>query len=236
VFPQDPGNLRETPGCEGCHSTLDPLADFFKVWGEGGSLYSGKGSTSKTHFAGKDGSSMEDLADIIRGDNAFATCTVQNAWTWLMGRPFYHDEADLRAVLTKYFVATQYNFKELLYALATHSAFTDGSRSDATVGDPLSDPPLGEPPGGVSDRPCDTSVSWAADVQPNIGRCTTCHNGTGGRQDLQTFSSWTTWGSQALNMIASGNMPPGQAGPPVIGAIYDLKEAVRCWIEQGKAP
>ena len=28
-------NLRERPGCSGCHATLDPLADFFLAWGEG---------------------------------------------------------------------------------------------------------------------------------------------------------------------------------------------------------
>ena len=40
------------------------------------------------------------------------------------------------------------------------------------------------------------------------------------------------WRNQALGMMTSGNMPPGQAGPPLIGNVYDLKELVRCWTEQ----
>ena len=54
------------------------------------------------------------------------------------------------------------------------------------------------------------------------------------RQDLTTEDQWLHWGGQAVNMMASGNMPPGQAGPPRIGKVFDLKEAVRCWLEQKK--
>lgn len=55
VFPQDPGNLRETEGCKGCHATLDPLADFFKAWGEGADLYSGRQALVQTQFANQSG-------------------------------------------------------------------------------------------------------------------------------------------------------------------------------------
>ncbi len=233
VFPQDPGNLRETPGCEGCHATLDPLADFFAAWGEGGDLYQGEQSSVDTIFNNQAGNSVYDLAEIIRNDNAFATCTVENVWQWLMGRDFYKEEADLRAGLTNYFVTTNFSFKELVYALATHSAFIEGSRSDATVGDPLEDPPLGEPPGGGEQAECEPDVSFADDIEPNIDQCTSCHNSnSGSRQDLTTEDQWRTWGSQNVSLMASGNMPPGQSGPPVIGPVYELKEKVRCWLEQ----
>jgi hypothetical protein len=146
-----------------------------------------------------------------------------------MGREFYHDEADLRAALTSYFVSTNYNFKELVYAMATHPAFMEGSRADATVGDPLDQPPLGEPPGGEAARPCGT-ISYAADIQPSINKCTGCHGaGNGARAELATQSDWLSWKNQAVNMMASGNMPPGQSGPPLSGTIYDFKENVRCW-------
>lgn len=234
VFPQDPGNLRTTPGCMGCHSTLDPLADFFKVWGEGGGLYAGPGSTVTSSFGGKDGATLSDLANIIRGDNAFGTCTVEKAWSWLMGRDFYHAEADLRAALTSYFVTTNYNFKELVYAIVTHSAFVEGQRSDAVVGDPLEEPPLGQPPGGEVNRPCTTTINFTTDIQPSLTLCTACHSAgnSANLPALDTQAQWLKWRGQAVSMMASGNMPPGQAGPPLIGSVYDLKEKVRCWTEQ----
>jgi hypothetical protein len=232
VFPQDPGNLRETPGCSGCHATLDPLADFFSAWGEGGNLYLGQGDAVFTTFGGQGGSYVADLANIIRSDNAFSTCQVENAWHFLMGRKFYADEADLRASLTAYFVATNYSFKELLYAIATHPGFVDASRTDALVGDPLEQPPLGEPPGGNTERPCDTEIVFDEHIAPTLSLCTNCHRAGTSRQDLSTEAQWEEWAAQAVNMMASGSMPPGQAGPPQIGPVYDMKENVRCWLEQ----
>lgn len=234
VFPQDPGNLRTTPGCMGCHATLDPLADFFAVWGEGGALYQGHGATISSTFAGKSGTTVSDIANIIRSDNAFGTCAVEKAWTWLMGREFYHEEGDLREALSNYFVTTNYNFKELVYAIATHPSFVEATRGDGVVGDPLTQPPLGEPPGGTEVRPCSTTVNFAADILPKVSMCTSCHadGNAAGRVALATEAQWATYGNTAVGLMASGNMPPGQAGPPLIGAVYDLKELVRCWKEQ----
>ncbi len=165
VFPQDPGNLRETPGCSGCHATLDPLADFFNVWGEGGEFYAGRGNAVATSFNGRSGMYVSDLAAMIQTDSAFATCQVQHAWEWLMGRKFYHSEAELRAAFTNYFVGTNYSFKELVYAIATHPAFLEGTRGDGLVTDPLEDPPLGTIAGEV-ERPCETTIDYAADIAP----------------------------------------------------------------------
>lgn len=230
VFPQDPGNLRTTPGCMGCHATLDPLADFFAVWGEGGDLYQGGAAAREASFAGKSGRYLSDLSGIITGDESFATCTVQNVWDWMMGRKFYQSEADLRAALTQYFISTNYSFKELVFALATHPAFTSGKRIDATVTDPLEQPALGKVP-DAGKRECPTGVTYAADVAPKISLCTACHNGSP-RQPLTNETQWRTWGNQAVGMMASGNMPPGQSGPPANGPVFELKEAVRCWLEQ----
>ena len=228
VFPQDPGNLRTAAGCSGCHATLDPLADFFKVWGEGGEFYAGRGSAIDTTFNGKSGKYVSDLARIIQNDQAFATCQVQNAWQWLMGRKFYHEEAELRAAFTNYFINTTFSFKELVYAIATHPAFLEGARGDGTVTDPLEDPPLGTVVGTV-DRPCTTTISYANDIAPNISLCTNCHNSSSSpRQDLSTQTQWQQWGSQAVNMMASGSMPPGRSD----SSVTNLKEAVRCWLEQ----
>lgn len=234
VFPADPGNLRTTPGCSGCHSTLDPLADFFKAWGEGGELYRGQRDTVTTSFAGHDGNFVADLANILRNDDAFGTCAVEHVWQWLMGRGFYSDEADLRKELALYFLTTGQSFKELVYAIASHPGFIEGARADATVGDPLEQPPLGEPPGGNTAKPCETTIDFTADIAPKLGICTNCHRSGTSRQDLATESQWVKWAGQAVNMMASGNMPPGQAGPPFSGSVYDLKEAVRCWAEQSK--
>lgn len=228
VFPQDPGNLRTTPGCSGCHATLDPLADFFKVWGEGGEFYAGQGNATQTSFNGKSGLYMSDLASIVQTDSAFATCQVQHAWEWLMGRKFYHSEAELRGAFTNYFINSNYSFKELVYAMATHPAFVEGTRGDALVTDPLEEPPLGTVAGEV-ERPCETTINYATDIAPKITLCTNCHNSSSApRQDLSTQAQWLLWGDQAVNMMSSGVMPPGQSGPQVT----ELKEAVRCWMEQ----
>lgn len=236
VFPQDPGNLRETPGCSGCHATLDPLADFFLSWGEGGELYTGQKQSLLTTFNNQSGSYISDLADIIRNDNAFYTCAVENAWEWLMGRGFYRDEADLRAVLTNYFITTGYSFKELVYAIATHPVFVKGTREDAVVSDPLGEPPLGEPPGGGEKAPCDEVIDFNTHIAPDLGLCTACHNSSQtNRQDLSNEEDWVgALGQTAVNMMTSGSMPPGQAGPPLFGPVYDMKEAVRCWLEQNQ--
>jgi hypothetical protein len=234
VFPQDPGNLREAPGCSGCHKTLDPLADFFLGWGEGGDLYAAGKPSVDTTFGGQVGSNVHDLAGIISGDAAFATCTVENVWSWLMGRGFFTDESKLRAALSNYFIQTDYSLKELVYALATHPAFIEGARTDAVVGDPLAAPALGEAPGETALAPCDTPITYATDVAPGVDQyCGTCHNGSNAsRQTLTTESDLNTWATQTVSMMASGNMPPGQAGPPLIGPIFELKEAIRCWQEQ----
>lgn len=227
VFPQDPGNLRETEGCKGCHSTLDPLADFFKAWGEGADLYSGRQALVATEFAGKQGTTLADLANIIRGDEAFATCTVQNVWGWLMGRKFYTDEEPLRAAFKDYFIKTNYNFKELVYAVATHPAFMEGTRSDAIVTDPLTAPPLGTQPENVTIT-CDKTYTYAADIAPNQTLCTGCHIAGSNRQSLETEAQWAAWGTTAVQMMASGQMPPG----PSNSQVQNLRKAVQCWKEQ----
>jgi hypothetical protein len=232
VFPQDPGNLREAPGCSGCHATLDPLADFFLSWGEGSELYAGEQNTVTTSFGGQSGSYLSDLADIVRNDNAFSTCTVQNVWEFLMGRGFYDAEADLRAALTTYFVTTNFDFKELMYAITTHSAFLEGNRSDAEVASPLTEPPLGEIPGGSELPDCATygTVSYATDIAPNsVTYCNSCHGAASGRSDLTSLAGWAAAKASAEGVIASGNMPPGSSGPPFSGSLYDFKERVRCW-------
>jgi hypothetical protein len=232
VFPQDPGNLRTRDGCKGCHATLDPLADFYLSWGEGGDVYRGAGAAKKTTFAGKGGSSLADLSRIITGDEAFATCAVQNAWEWMLGRKFYASEKALRDELTAYFVKTRYSFRELVYALATHPAFTSAARADSVVTDPLDPPPLGKVPDATK-KPCPPSVDFSVDIAPAAqSLCAACHDGSEGRQALSDEADWRRMGKTAVGMMASGSMPPGQSGPPSAGAVYELKEAARCWIEQ----
>lgn len=233
IFPQDPGNLREAAGCSGCHATLDPLADFFNVWGEGGDLYLGQKDVVETSFGGQSGSYVSDLANIIRSDGAFSTCTVQNVWNWLIGRSFYAEEADVRRALTDYFINTNYSLRELIFAVATHPTFVDGRRVAGVVTDPLTEPPLGEPPGGNELPECESTISYSLDIAPHIGMCTRCHNGSTSLSPLVTQEDWQSVGRTAVIIMSSGEMPPEQAGPPRIGPVYDLKEAVRCWNEQG---
>jgi hypothetical protein len=227
VFPQDPGNLREAPGCMGCHSTLDPLADFFRAWGEGGDLYSGGQAVVTTTFNNKTGTSLADLAEIVRGDKAFATCTVENVWKWLMGRKFYQDEEPLRSKLTDYFLTTNYSFRELVYAVSTHPAFTEGTRSDGIATDPLAAPPLGEFP--TTTTTCeDRAYTFSADVQPYVQLCSRCHTSSGDLQPLVTESDWRPVRATAIKAMATGEMPLGGSSPDV----FKLKDAVTCWLEK----
>ena len=232
VFPQDPGNLREAPGCSGCHSRLDPLADFFSVWGEGGELYLGAGSVINTTFLGdtsKSGSFLSDLARYLQLDAAFATCQVQHIWNWLIGRSFHSNEENLRTKLTEYFIATNYSFNELVFAIATHPAFLEGSRSNAEVDSPLTEPPLGEVPQNTT-QPCDQdSYSYSVDVAPNIGSCTGCHNSGSNLTDLSVEAGWIAAGSTAVSLMTLGNMPPGAGAGSA--DILAFKERVRCWLE-----
>jgi len=231
VFPQDPGNLRTTPGCSGCHSTLDPLADFFAAWGEGGALYSAAGAGKQASFAGKSGTSLADLANILSADEAFAACTVNHAFEWLMGRKFRQAESSLRQAFTDYFVGTNYSFKELMYSIATHPSFVVNSRSDANITDPLEQPALGKVP-EPSLPACNTTIDFNTHIAPLISQCTSCHKSGAPRQALETSAQWKTWGSSAVSMMSIGQMPPGRQGAPTSGTIYDLKEAVRCWLLQ----
>ena len=232
VFPQDPGNLRTTPGCSGCHATLDPLADFFGVWGEGGGLYSGLASTRDASFIGKSGTSLADLANIITADEAFSTCTVNHVFEYLMGRKFRASEASLRQSLTDYFIGSNYSFRELMYAVATHPGFTVNTRADANITDPLEQPALGKVP-EPSLPVCSKTIDFNSDIAPLISACTACHKSGAPRQALETSAQWKTWGSQAVSMISIGQMPPGMQGAPATGStMYNLKEAVRCWLTQ----
>jgi len=225
VFPQDPGNLRVTDGCKGCHSTLDPLADFFKAWGEGADLYSGRQALVATQFANKEGATLADLGEIVRTDEAFSTCTVQNVWYWLMGRKFYTDEEPLRAALTSYFINSNYSFRELVYAIATHPAFLDGTRSNGLVSDALTAPPLGKVPDTTSTT-CDRTYDYTADILPSQDLCTGCHNASNPpRQPLQTEADWASLGAAAVLMMGSGQMPPG----PSSSEVQNLYKAVKCW-------
>jgi len=233
VFPQDPGNLRETDGCSGCHAVLDPLADFFLSWGEGAELYQGEGNAIDTYFNNQPGRFPSDLVEIIRNDQAFGTCTVQNVWEWLIGRKFYNDEAELRAILTEYFETSRHSFKELVYAVATHPVFLANRRGDAAVTDPLEQPPLGQSPGSV-ERECVDSFNYLADIKPRADSlCVGCHNSVRAANnsvtpssDLSTEIAWTNWGSQSVDMMGSGQMPPGPQGAEVL----EFREIVRCWL------
>jgi hypothetical protein len=149
----------------------------------------------------------------------------------LIGRKFYHDEEALRTALTDYFIETDYSFKELVYAVATHPLFTDKLRGNAVVTDPLQDPPLGETPNDTN-RACTQTYSYATDIAPAASQyCTSCHsNGSGSRQPLTSLGQWQSLGGTAVSMMASGQMPPGQSGP----SIQDFKERVRCWLEDPK--
>lgn len=231
VFPQDPGNLRTTEGCSGCHATLDPLADFFSVWGEGGGLYNGLAASREGSFIGRSGNSLADLANIIVGDEAFAACTVNNAFEYLAGRKFRTSEADLRQRLTDYFIDSNYSFRELMYAIATHPDFTVSARGDANVTDPLEQPALGKVPEPTLPA-CNATIDFNADIVPLISQCTSCHRAGAPRQALETSAQWKQWGNQAVSMMSVGQMPPGLQGAPTAGPVYQLKEAVRCWLAQ----
>lgn len=176
--------------------------------GRGGALYSGLSSAKTTSFIGKSGTSLADLANIIVADEAFAACTVNHAFEYLMGRKFRVAEADLRQSLTEYFVTTNFSFKELMYAIATHPGFTVNTRSDANITDPLEQPALGKIP-EPSLPACSTTIDFNTHIAPLISQCTSCHQSGAPRQALETAAHWKAWGNQAVSMMTVGQMPPG---------------------------
>lgn len=229
VFPADPGNLREKEGCAGCHSTLDPLADFFLGFGEGGDLYTGGQTPVNTYFNAQYGTNLTDLANIIRNDQAFATCTAQNVFKWLVGRQFHQNEDSLRSSLAQYLIATNYSFKELVYAVVTHPVFTDSGRSDAQVSNPLSDPVMGTFVGEVID--CSNGpYTFAAHIEPYVGQCNTCHDGVIRSTALTTETDWQSLGTQSLSLISISQMPPGQGGT-LSTEVLSLRNNLHCWLE-----
>lgn len=233
VFPQDPGNLREAVGCSGCHSVLDPLADFFKVWGEEGNLYIGGDAQVNTYFsaAGCTGSSVADLAQCIQKNEGFATCQVHHVWSWLMGRTFYKEEDTLRSKLTEYFIKTDFSMKELIYAVATHPAFVDGARGNGEVDDPLEEPPLGQLP-GEHELVCDKEVyTWADDVKPGSDALCAragCHNGASNLLSLASETDWNSWVDASIASMGTGRMPMGNANADTV---REFSDSVRCWKE-----
>ena len=231
VFPQDPGDLRTAPGCMDCHSVLDPLADFFKAWGEEGELYVGGAAQVETFFTAAEctGNSVADLASCIQANTGFATCQVHHVWEWLMGRVFYKDEDTLRSELTKYFVGTNYSMTELIYAIATHPTFLENSRGDGVVSDPLEEPPLGTLPGS-EEVVCDkSSYDWATDIEPTSRTmCLSCHDGTGTALSLVTESDWNAWANDAVGSMNRRSMPRGS---PDWSAVKTFSDTVKCWKE-----
>lgn len=145
-----------------------------------------------------------------------------------MGRKFYVDEESLRTKLTDYFLTTNYSFRELVYAISTHPAFLEGTRSDGIATDPLQAPPLGEFPTTVTT--CDKATyTFADDVQSRVTLCTGCHSSSSGnRQPLVTEADWRPLRATAIEMMASGVMPPG----PANSEVFKLKDAVTCWLEK----
>ena len=153
-----------------------------------------------------------------------------------MGRKFFKSEEPVRDALTDYFTQTKYSFRELVYAVSTHPTFTSGKRADATVTEPLDQPPLGKAPDANSFiGKCKDTYTFAADILPKLTgetNCRTCHTAEAGRQLLNTEQDWKRLGKSTVDQMSSGSMPPGQSGPPAAGQVYDLKEAVRCWLEK----
>ena len=231
VFPQDPGNLRTAVACMGCHAVLDPLADFFTAWGEEGELYGAGGAAVDTFFsaAGCTGNSVADLAMCVQQDTGFATCQVHHVWEWLMGRQFHEDEDTLRTRLTDYFIKTRHSFKELVFAITTHPAFTEGTRSDGVVDNPIQEPPLGQLP-GEEDLVCDQdSYTYAADIEPgNNTLCITCHDGSGTTLSLATEADWLVSGNDAVSSMGVRSMPRGS---PNWDDVANFRNKVRCWLE-----
>src|SRR5690606_39084696 len=121
------------------------------------------------------------------------------------------------------------------YGIATHPVFLAHRRGDAAVTDPLEQPPLGQAPGSM-ERECHESFSYTDDIKPLSDRyCVGCHNAaraanpsTTPSSDLSNEAAWQSWGSQAVDMMGSGQMPPGPQGPE----IFEFREIVRCWLEE----
>ncbi|QDE68881.1 hypothetical protein BHS09_18890 [Myxococcus xanthus] len=117
---------RANPACAGCHDTLDPIGfglenyDAAGAWREtdNGSPVDATGNFKGVSFQGP-----RELATILKGDPAFATCMTRQALAYGLGRALTdEDEATVRYVDTR-FSAGGHRLPELLVAVALSDSF-----------------------------------------------------------------------------------------------------------------
>ncbi|MEM9460635.1 MAG: hypothetical protein AAGF11_41080 [Myxococcota bacterium] len=121
--------IRTDPACQGCHSTLDPLASY--LWGymypEAAfyqSTYDVPGELGWTAhtgvepgYFGRQGSRMTDLAGFVAADERFVSCAVQTVYEGMMGRPVQLADEGALAEHREDFLASGLSLKSLVLSI-----------------------------------------------------------------------------------------------------------------------
>lgn len=135
---EDPEDtVRQTPACQSCHSTLDPLAaHFYGFWGdEEDALYRKERELlwmqytgSAPAWYGTPTSNLVELGSLIAEDPRFIDCAVQTAFEGFMQRPAGPDDwADLQT-LRSAFEDSGLQLKALIRALVGSDRYVAGVR------------------------------------------------------------------------------------------------------------
>lgn len=127
--------IAENPACQGCHSTLDPLASY--MWGY---IYPEPDLPEPTYsvdqerawqvhtgaapgYYGQSGERMVDLAAHIAGDERFVACTVRRVYEGMMGRKATLEDEGALAVHREAFLEGELSLRALARSIVQDPSY-----------------------------------------------------------------------------------------------------------------
>ena len=159
-------------------------------------------------YFGLPGDRIDDLGAYIAEDPRFASCTARRFWSWFAQEPIEQVGDALVDELTRVFIASNYDAKELARAVVTHERFLSSHAMDAAEAD--------LPLGLLTIRPEQlqrsvaelTGFRWWADPDPNEDDC---EDECWGRVDLLVSDRYgfraMSGGVDGINVTRPTHMP-----------------------------
>ena len=110
--PSDETELTRKPGCQSCHTTVEPGATLFGRWpglGTNNYFYDNSASAfANAQLWGQNASDTTGVAQILSNAKEFNECAVKRAFEFVVGRPMEPDEkSTMLPLLTKEFIANK---------------------------------------------------------------------------------------------------------------------------------
>lgn len=140
--------IAENPACQGCHSTLDPLASY--LWGymypesdlpgstyevgqeRAWAIYTG----AAPGFYGQPGERLVDLADHVAGDERFVSCAVRRVYEGMLGRPAELSDEGALAEHREAFLDGDLSLKALVRSVLTDPSYRGEAWTPRFGGEP----------------------------------------------------------------------------------------------------